>query len=412
MKPLSFQSLDARLQKAIDQKEVPGVVLLITHKNKLLYHQALGYAQRVPEEKELTLDTLFDLASLTKILATTTAILLLLKSGELTLDTSISKYFPEFSKSGKSQIVVRHLLTHSSGLPAYCRLYQDLWEEDRRQGGGFLCSQAAKQQAIQKILEQDLIYQPGCDYKYSDPGFILLGALIEKITSMNLDAFCHQEIWVPLGMKNTFFNDLSVVRCPSSVVSGQRTTDNRPWTSEKKFAATEYCPWRGRVMYGEVHDENCYAMGGVAGHAGLFSTSQDVYTLVTALLRCYHGEDDWIPPSWMQEFFTRQHLPHHSTWTLGWDTPSPRGSTSGTLFSRESVGHTGFTGTSVWIDLKKDLVVILLSNRVHPSRNNEQFARLRPEIHDRVQQLIISSQWSVVSGQRSRVSRQEAEDDQ
>jgi CubicO group peptidase (beta-lactamase class C family) len=376
MQPLSLQSLDERLQKATDQEEAPGITLLIAYKNQCIYHKAFGYAQLIPEKKVLTLATLFDIASLTKVLATTTAILLLLKSGEISLHDPISKYFQEFHTSEKSSITVRHLLTHSSGLPAYYRFYQDLWEEDQKRGGGFLCTQAAKEQAIQKTLTLDLVYPTGQDYKYSDPGFILLGALIEKITGMELDKFCQQEIWLPLGMKNTFFNNLKEA-LPAAFRQNSR-----------KFAATEYCPWRRRVLYGEVHDENCYAMGGVAGHAGLFSTSEDIYLLVKKLLDCYQGKDDWIPPSWVREFFTRQYLPKHSTWALGWDTPASQGSTSGMYFSKESVGHTGFTGTSIWIDLKRDLIVILLSNRIHPSRSNQRFAKLRPEVHDMVQQVV------------------------
>jgi CubicO group peptidase (beta-lactamase class C family) len=385
MQQVSLQSLDDRLQSAIEQQEAPGLILLVSYKGKILYHKAFGYAQLIPEKKELTLTTLFDVASLTKVLATTTSILLLLKSGEIALRDPVSKYFPNFNAPMKSRITICHLLTHSSGFPAYYRFYQDLSTEDEHRGGGFLCTQAAKREVIQKILEHDLVYQPGLDYKYSDLGFILLGALIERITSMDLSAFCQQQIWIPLGMKNTFFNDLTVTKTPS-IMSLPNTETPR------KFAATENCPWRNKVMCGEVHDENCYAMGGIAGHAGLFSTSKDIYTLITKLLQSYYGNDDWIPPYLMREFFTRQYSPEHSTWALGWDTPSPQGSTSGTLFSKESVGHTGFTGTSIWIDLKKNLVVILLSNRVHPSRSNERFARLRPEIHDKVQQIMMNDE--------------------
>jgi len=394
MEYLAFQSLDERLQKAIDHEETPGIVLLIAYRDTLLYHKAFGHAQWIPERKELTPDTFFDVASLTKVLATTTSILLLLKSGELGLSEPISKYFNEFRAPVKNQITLRHLLTHSSGLPAYYRFYQDLWEEDQKRGGGFLCTRDAKRQALQRVLEQDLAYEPGRDYRYSDLGFILLGALIEKVTATDLDLFCQQEIWTPLGLRQTFFNDLSARGKPPAPRQVGMPPSPQDVTGPRRFAATEYCPWRKKVMCGEVHDENCYAMGGVAGHAGLFSTSQDIYTLVARLLRCYRGEEDWIPPALVRTFFTRQHLPERSTWALGWDTPSPAGSTSGTLFSRESVGHTGFTGTSLWIDLKKDLVVILLSNRVHPSRNNQQFAKLRPEIHDRVQQLVGSGPWT------------------
>jgi CubicO group peptidase (beta-lactamase class C family) len=154
------------------------------------------------------------------------------------------------------------------------------------------------------------------------------------------------------------------------------------------IAPTEHCPWRKRVLCGEVHDDNAYAMGGVAGHAGLFASATDVHALATRLRACHRGEDDFVPPELMRLFWTRAGLVPGSTWALGWDTPSPGGSSAGSGFGPEAVGHLGFTGTSLWIDLARDLHVIFLTNRVHPHRENDRIREFRPRVHDAVMEVV------------------------
>jgi len=201
---------------------------------------------------------------------------------------------------------------------------------------------------------------------------MLLGEAIELLTRMPLDRFCHDRIFRPLGLRSTAFVDLTALR----------TRRLAPVT--EMIAPTERCPWRKRVLCGEVHDDNAYAMGGVAGHAGLFASAADVDALATRLGACWRGEDDFLPGEIVGEFWRRDATVEGSTRALGWDTPSPSDSSAGSRMSRSAVGHLGFTGTSLWIDVERNANVILLTNRVHPRRDNERIREVRPRVHDAI----------------------------
>lgn len=368
MNPQDFSYVTRMLQRALENGSTPGIALLVDKNEECLYRNALGYAQVYPEPRELTEETIFDIASLTKVVATTTAVMLLLRDKKLKLQDPVKKYVPEFVHE---QITLTHLLTHSAGFPDWLPLYEEIQQEADRQGSDFVGSPEAKQLLIEKVCHTDLIFTPGQYSKYNDLGFILLGYAIENITGTTLDLYCEGKIFSPLGMSTTFF---------------RKKGDP---LREGDYAATERCEWRRRVICGEVHDENAYAMGGVAGHAGLFSTLDDIHRFMTRLRRCYTGEDDMIPKAIIQKFFARQNLVEGSTRALGWDTPSrpqqkKEKASGGALISEKSVGHTGFTGTSIWFDLKRKLVVLLFSNRIHPSRHNQTFLSMRPKIHDTV----------------------------
>ena len=198
---------------------------------------------------------------------------------------------------------------------------------------------------------------------------MVLEWVVEEIAGMKLPQFLRKHFYDPLGLNKTFFYEHGV---PLRF-------------GEDQFAATEDCPWRKKVLKGIVHDENAYALGGYSGHAGLFGNAREVYTLISLLREHYRGErEDYLRPETVRAFFTRQDLVKGSTWALGWDTLSPENSSSGRYFSKRSVGHLGFTGTSVWIDLERDVIVILLTNRVHPTRKNEKIRAFRPVLHDMV----------------------------
>jgi CubicO group peptidase (beta-lactamase class C family) len=198
---------------------------------------------------------------------------------------------------------------------------------------------------------------------------MILEWVVEEVAGMPLSLFLEKHFYAPLSLNKTFFS-----------------TDTRPAQfTEDQFAPTEDCPWRKRTVVGYVHDENAYALGGYSGHAGLFGTAKEVYTLVDLLRNHFLGKrNDYLRPETVRMFFRRQDLVKGSTWAMGWDTPSPEDSSSGKYFSSNSVGHLGFTGTSVWMDLDKDIIVIFLTNRVHTTRNNEKIRAFRPRIHDRV----------------------------
>jgi CubicO group peptidase (beta-lactamase class C family) len=354
------------LQRAVENGATPGVALLVEKNGTLLYRYAVGQAQVYPEVRKINEDTIFDIASLTKVVATTTAVMLLIRDQQIGLDDPLKKYIVEFAQSVKDRITIKHVLTHSAGFPNHIPFYEDVQREADRQGADFIGSPAAKQFVLEKVCRTDLIYPPGENYTYSDLGFILLGHIIEQISGTTLDCYCHDMIFSPLQMSTTFF-----LKHEDPVPAGE-------------YAATERCEWRRRILCGEVHDENAYAMGGVAGHAGVFATLDDVHKFMRMLNRCYDGIDPFIPQPIVCQFFSRQHIPKRSTWALGWDTPSKKDSTGGTLLSKTSIGHTGFTGTSIWFDLKRKLVMLLFSNRIHPSRTNQRFLKMRPQIHDAV----------------------------
>jgi CubicO group peptidase (beta-lactamase class C family) len=321
--------------------------------------------------------TIFDLSSLTKPLATTLAMMILVREGKLSLDDRVTRFFHNFGVYGKTHITFRHLLSHCSGLPAWRPYYKAILNVERKgKRVNFLGSPAAKEHVIQQIHQERLEAPPGEKAVYSDLGFMLLGAVVEEVTAMSLDRLCQERVFRPLSLRTTGFVDLSLVRA------------KRLAPIKDMIAPTERCPWRKKILWGEVDDDNSYAMGGVTGHAGLFASARDVDTLICQLRECYEGKSEFFPQSIVREMWTRDRTVPNSTWCLGWDTPSPAGSAAGSRFSPNTVGHLGFTGTSVWVDLERGRHIILLSNRIHPSRENEAIRDFRPLIHDLINQVL------------------------
>ncbi|MGA1868864.1 MAG: serine hydrolase domain-containing protein [bacterium] len=371
---MDLSIIEKKIHNAINNTYCPGMVVLISLNFEVVYHQAFGYLDSSHQEKA-TIETVYDLASLTKQLATTTAIMILYDKGMINLSDRVSKYLTEIRDAEKRHITISHLLSNSAGFVSYKPYYTSLLDIEQKEGKPLIGHHEAKRYYYDFLCNEKLEYEPGSKSIYSDLGFMLVGFIIEKISSMELDEFCDKFIFTPLGLKKTFFNDLSQGEQSISILRKNHHT----------FAPTENCPWRKKVLCGQVHDDNAYAMGGVAGHAGLFSTASDIHKLLRALCMPYSLDQphNFLPTHVIKKFFARQDIPG-STWCLGWDTPSPKGSSSGHLFSKDSIGHTGFTGTSIWIDLKRNLWVILLSNRIHPSRQNFKFNSLRPELHDAI----------------------------
>src|SRR5262245_5254317 len=366
-----FAPLGREVENAIAAGAFPGAVVLVSRAGKVLYHAAFGARSLEPERTPMSPDTIFDLSSLTKALATTTAFMLLVRERKVELDDRVTRFFHNFGVHGKTHVAFRHLLAHCSGLPAWRPYFRDVERIERGGRLGFVASRGAKEFVYEQIHRERPEYEVAERSVYSDLGFMLLGELIETVARAPLDRFCHERVFKPLGLRSTAFVDLAAVRTRKfTTVPGM-------------IAPTERCPWRGRVLCGEVHDDNAYAMGGVAGHAGLFAGAADVDALATRLRACWRGKDDFVPGEIVREFWKRDPSVAGSTWALGWDTPSPTGSAAGTRMSRTAVGHLGFTGTSLWIDLERDANVILLTNRVHPRRDNERIREWRLRLHDR-----------------------------
>lgn len=342
----------------------PGAVLLVAHRGDILFFECTGFRSLIPQRFPMMKDTVFDLASLTKPLATTLAIMKLVDQGGLDLDRPLAQLLPGAILKDKQDLTPRFLLSHSAGLsdwkPFYLKLVQFL--PDMR-----------KHLLREQIIDLPFSYPPGTRVLYSDLGFMLLEWVVEERAGEGVPAFLARTFYGPLGFDKMFMG-----------------AENRPLgVRVEDIAATEDCPWRRKVMRGEVHDENAYALGGYSGHAGLFGTAGEVYGIARMLRGHYREErQDFLRPETVRKFFRRQDRVEGSTWALGWDTPSPANSSAGRCFSRMSVGHLGFTGTSVWMDMEKDVIVILLTNRVHPTRSNEKIREFRPRLHDAVMEAL------------------------
>ena len=254
-------------------------------------------------------------------------------------------------------------LVHAAGFPPSVTFYKGLPPESD-------APEVRRQSVLDQVRRTDLIYPPGCESQYSDLGMILFGDLLEQLSGMSLDHLYQERVAAPLKLTDTFF-----IHLDRPLPHARRPPES--------FAATEECAWRSRIVRGQVHDENAYLLRGVAGHAGLFSSVSDLQKLSCTLLAAMSGESDFLTPSTLELFTRRQGLVPGSDRALGWGTPIP-GASCGRHFSPRAIGHTGFTGTSIWIDPERERFVILLTNRVHPSRQDTGFLSFRPQLHDLV----------------------------
>ena len=372
-----MSDVDREFARAIEHRVFPGAVLLVRDGADEPEVRAFGNSAIEPEPRPMREETIFDLSSLTKPLATSLAIMLLVRDGVLRLDDRVSRFFHNFGVHGKTHVTFRHLLSHSSGLAAWRPFYQNIRKtEQRGEKVNFLGSTAAREFVYQEICRERPEAPPGMRAVYSDLGFMLLGAAVETIGGKSLDRFCRDRIFKPLELRSTSFIDLSMVRA------------RRIEPVTELIAPTERCPWRKQILCGVVHDDNAYAMGGVAGHAGLFGSARDIDRMLVRLRACWLGEDDFIPRDIVREFWRIDRTVPDSTWALGWDTPSPVRSMAGVRFSKTTVGHLGFTGTSMWIDLERNRHIVLLTNRVHPRRDNDAIREFRPMIHDLINEVL------------------------
>jgi len=370
---MDFAAIEDATEEAVKQGVFPGAVLLVGGGEDVIYERAFGWRSLLPDRTPMRSSTIFDLASLTKPLATALGIMLLVNENKLQLDDQVTQFVPRLANTPTK---IRHLLNHTSGLPAWKPYYEEVIHCVDSGRTGFIGSAGAKSYILGQLHREALLSEPGAQALYSDLGFMLLGEIIENISGTNLDVFFHHRVFQPLKLRSATFFNLAI--SPTSRIQNE----------EDEIAPTELCPWRKKVLCGEVHDDNAFAAGGVAGHAGLFSCARDIHAIVAKLNRCLQGCDSFLSQELVQEFFTKDTSVPGSTHALGWDTPAPEKSSSGMHFSRKSVGHLGFTGTSLWWDLEKNCHVILLTNRVHPNRNNERIKQFRPKIHDLIMRAI------------------------
>ena len=333
------------LESAVRDSAFPGAVAVVGRASGTLATVTAGRldwgSEARPDER-----TLWDLASLTKVVGTTTAMMRLVSDGRVNLDAPVQRYLPRWTGTNTERVTIRHLLLHTAGLRAHRPLYTET-------------SDAAAARALVYATPLDTV--PGARTLYSDLGIILLGDVIETVTGDRLDAYLRREVFAPLGMHETMFNP------PPGLLP--------------RIAPTEVDPWRGRHVRGEVHDENAFRLGGVAPHAGLFSTAHDLARFARMYLNGGTLDSARVLDPATIALFTRAADPSFSTRGLGWDTPDGRNS-AGRLMSDRAFGHTGFTGTSIWIDPVNDAFVVLLTNRVNPTRANMRIAAVRRSVAD------------------------------
>jgi len=368
--PMTLQPIDARedsqlrpayevVEKAIKDKATPGATLAVGFRGKVAVHAfgKLSYDAKSPAVKPTTM---YDIASLTKVVATTTLVAKLAEGDfavPLDLDAKVERYLPEWASGPQPEwrhrVTVRHLLTHTSGLPAF----KEYWRTSK-----------GKQDTLAKIFAEPLEYEPGTKEIYSDLGIILMAEIIERLTGRKLDDLATSFLFSPLGMKDSMYKP-----------------PKKLWPT---IAPTEFDKnLRHRLVQGEVHDENAFAIGGVSGHAGVFSTAPDLAAFCQMLLNGgVYAHQRILRRATVAQFTTPQQL-SGGTRTLGWAVPTP-GGLSGNYFSAHSYGHTGFTGTSIWIDSDRQLFVVFLTNRVHPTRENQKIQQVRRDLHDAVMQAL------------------------
>lgn len=323
--------IDAVARQAITSGGFPGAVILVGHQGKIVYRKAFGYRALMPQRQPMTEDTIFDLASLTKVVATTTAIMQLVDEGHLNLDDPVGKYWPAFNRNGKRRITIKHLLTHSSGLRPEVN--------PRVRWRGY-------EGAVLALAEDHPLKEPGTSFKYSDANFIALGEVVHRVSGLPLDVYCERKIFKPLGLRRTSFLP--------------------PGSWQPRIAPADF--WGDRLRWGEVHDPTANRMGGVAGNAGLFSTADDLAVFVQMLLDRGVSRGKRLLSANAVAAMTRPyHIPGSSVQRgLGWDIQSPFSKEHNAAFPQGSFGHTGYTGTSIWVDPHSETFLIILTNRLHP----------------------------------------------
>lgn len=342
-----FSSAFSILEDAVSSRAFPGAAVSITHRGELVALKAVGRFTYQDDSPLVEPTTIYDIASVTKVVATTTAAMILYDRGVLNLDGRVIDFFPEFNtEPGKQRITVRMLLAHSSGLPAYERLYKRA---------------ATREELIRLAAHTPLDVPPLSRAEYSDIGFILLGEILARLAGQPLDTFCAENIFEPLHMNSTSFHPRKAWR-----------PHIPPTIDDRDF--------RHRIIQGEVHDENASVMGGVSGHAGVFSNAGDLAQFGLCMLR---GGSPLVKASTLELFTRRETVPPGTSRALGWDTPSSP-SQSGQFFSPGSFGHLGYTGTSIWCDPVRQLCVTLLTNRVWPDCSSQAIKYVRPKFHDAV----------------------------
>jgi CubicO group peptidase (beta-lactamase class C family) len=334
------------LRGRIEAGDFPSAVYVVAEHGQAIFAEALGNAVRQPKTYPASLETIYDLASLTKPLVTGFLCARLIESGPLTLDSSVVHYLPDFDRPDKHVITIRHLLTHSSGLPAWRPLYIIANDEPNA--------------VIAAIANQPLAYGPGERVVYSDLGFIVLGFILQKLSGMRFDELARRESFAALDLQRTFFNPAQASQ--TEVAACEQGNQYERDMCEHDPALAKYSSWRTGSIWGEVHDGNAHFLGGAAGHAGLFSTAGEALRLANQFIG---GISELLTPTTCELFHQNMTAGLNEARSFSWQLAATADSTAGPALPADAFGHTGFTGTSCWIDAAKERVYLLLTNRTH-----------------------------------------------
>ncbi|WKZ56157.1 MAG: serine hydrolase domain-containing protein [Bdellovibrionota bacterium] len=374
--PAKLQSVTELLQDAVSDGVFPGAVLIVASFGKPLYVRAVGVKSSLLEKghpSAMTHETVFDVASLTSAVVTTTLVMQFAERRLVRLEDRVCRYIQPFGVLGKSPITVEQLLNHRSGLPHWIPFFEELVRENAGSRVGILATRGARDFVFNALNRLEIKSAPGGAQVFSDLGFMLLGRLVETLSGLTLDRAAYKGIFQPLGMKSSSFIDLSLIK----------RRGIHPVTD--MIAPTEQCPWREHLLWGEVHDDNAWAMGGIAGHSGLFTNAQDLTIFAADLLRSYHGQrGKLVSPDCVRHFWENGIKEPSESWHLGWDSPGDENSMLSSGLSKQAVGVSGFTGCSMWLEPQRGISIVLMSNRVHPSSSNKKIRNFRPLIHKEI----------------------------
>ncbi|RMD83946.1 MAG: class A beta-lactamase-related serine hydrolase [Candidatus Dadabacteria bacterium] len=388
IEPKEYLKVSEIMERACEDGVFPGAVLLVGRGGEVEYLKSFGVFSLETDgdsADRLPCSAVFDIDTLTQAVITSVLIMILLDKGNLRLNERVSRYVQTFGVHGKSEITIEQLLDHSSGLMGHYPFYQELYELDKTSRPGMIASSSAKEYVYNFIHRAQLKYRPGSKHSYSEIGYIVLGEIIELLTGYSLDRAAVKYLFKPLKLRDTGFVDLGLLK--------RGTVSAIP----ERIAPTVACSWRKRTLRGEVHNENAWAMGGISGHAGCFSTALDVHSIVSHLIASYHGKGVlvseetikrfWYPgmPAYPSRGFSERVRSEHGVlsvrWRYGWEGAVKENGMDSSGLSSMAVGHNSGTGCSVWIEPEAGVDIVLLTNSLHSSRsNNKKIASFVPMI--------------------------------
>lgn len=367
-----LSAVTALLEQGVEQGVYPGAVLLVGQGGDLLYEKSVGRRSLDSDAGLMQRDTVFDIASITTVLVTTTLVARFIERQRLNLEDRVARYLQGISVNGKGTITIGQLLSHRGGFPQWHPYFEELIRANAGARVGIMTSRGAADYVYNSIVRSSLKYKIGTKQVYSDVGFMLLGHLLEVLSGLSLEKLAQQEIFSPLGLKSTAYINLGLIKRHGI----QPVID--------MIAPTEECSWRKRVLCGEVHDDNAWAMGGIAGHSGVFSTASDLYRFAREMLAAFYGESQYLSREVVTKLWQPAEGGPSTGWRYGWDSPSAENGMTEAGLSTGAVGISGFTGCSLWIEPSEGLTIILMTNRIHPSRSNKKIRGFRTELYQKV----------------------------